>query len=38
MQKDHDLSSLNVEKRGKSHLLLLIIAAVVMAAVAVALP
>jgi hypothetical protein len=38
MQTDSDLSSLNVEKRGKSNLLLLIIAAVIVAAVAVVLP
>jgi hypothetical protein len=38
MQKDQDLSSLSVEKRGKSNMLLLIIAAVIVAAVAVVIP
>jgi len=38
MQKDSDLSSLNVETRGKPSLLLLIIAAVIVAGVAVILP
>jgi len=34
MQIDHDLNSLDVEKRGKSNILVLIIAAVVVAVVA----
>ena len=38
MQIDRDLSSLNVETRGKPNLLLLIIAAVVVAAIAMILP